>query len=500
MAKVWIAGAGCGSLQGITLQVLSLLKRCDVLVYDDLISADILDEFTGSRKIYAGKRKDVHSYSQEQINELLIDLAKDPENANILRLKGGDPFVFGRGMEEVLALRDANIDYEVCPGLSSCIAVPERMEIPVTHRAMASGFMVVSAVRVNTFSWKQDVKAMAAFSGTIEILMGYSRLEQICKDLIEAGKDPKTPASVLSSPDIKDTTLASGTLETISEISQNAGLQTPAIILIGETAGFARDKDKRDDQDMVSSPVKKPDKIRVGLVCTDGFAESIQKNLDLNRFELVPLCHMQAKADPYNTVEDLVSEVAWLVFTSRTGAEIFLKQYREVHGTMWELNNFKIACIGPATAKVFTDAGLKPALIPKEHTTEGLARALITKIGWDEYVQIFRSAKAEQSMKKMLKGCKTRRIAEFDFYDMEYQKPEKDLLNEELDSLDYVVIGSAASARWYLENYDLKAMPAVLSPVSARPFFQACKNCLVADEISAKSLCQKLKQAADHKK
>ena len=234
---VILAGAGCGGRELLTLQVLDLIRRADVIVYDDLISQDILDIDTDAEWIYAGKRKGLHSMTQEEINELLISLAQT--HALVLRLKGGDPFVFGRGREEMRAVREAGICCQSAPGITSAIAVPERFDIPVTDRIHASSFTVITASRKSQGKpFGADAGWVAHQPGTLVILMGLSRLPEIVEELIRAGKDPRTPTAVISSAEISHSEMVRGELSEIT--GKAAALQPPAIILIGDVVKEAR--------------------------------------------------------------------------------------------------------------------------------------------------------------------------------------------------------------------------------------------------------------------
>ncbi|MGN1418845.1 MAG: uroporphyrinogen-III C-methyltransferase, partial [Acutalibacteraceae bacterium] len=191
---VTLVGAGC-SKELLTLRGLEEIKKADVIVYDDLIDRDILLEAKKDCElIYVGKRLGKHSENQDQINKIIINKAR--ENKYVVRLKGGDSFVFGRGGEEVQALLKENIPFEVVPGVSSCIAAAEKTGIPVTHRGVSQSFTVVTG---HTASEKdENYQALAKLDGTLVFLMGLSNIGQIAKKLIENGKDKNTPCSVLS--------------------------------------------------------------------------------------------------------------------------------------------------------------------------------------------------------------------------------------------------------------------------------------------------------------
>ena len=192
--KVWIVGAG--SEAGlITVRGLEAVRGAQVIIYDDLLDHALLDEApAGCELICVGKRKNSHKKEQEEIHELLVDRAR--RGLRVVRLKGGDPTVFGRGGEEALALQEAGIPYEMVPGVSTCISAPEHFGIPVTHRGLASSFTVVTGHGDGKTA--ESFNTLAGIKGTLVFLMGHSKAGQIAEGLMEAGMDPETPASVLS--------------------------------------------------------------------------------------------------------------------------------------------------------------------------------------------------------------------------------------------------------------------------------------------------------------
>ena len=188
---VYLIGAGCGQADLITLRGLELLRQCDAVVYDDLIADELLQAAPPqAQRIYMGKRLGRHSAPQEEISQTLVELAG--QGLRVARLKGGDPFVFGRGGEEALALQAAGIPFQVVPGISSSIAIPALAGIPVTHRGMSRGFHVVTAHTAQ--GGRDDFDRLANLEGTLVFLMGLSHLGEIAQGLISAGRSPETPA------------------------------------------------------------------------------------------------------------------------------------------------------------------------------------------------------------------------------------------------------------------------------------------------------------------
>lgn len=237
---VLIVGAGCGAYDMITLKGLRAIRRAYVLVYDDLIDPRLLDFASESCElVYVGKRSGRHSMKQEQINALLIEKAK--EGGLVVRLKGGDPFVFGRGKEEMRALEKEGISAEYIAGVTSCIAVPAAAGIPVTHRALSRSFHVITghtAAGSGELTENIDFETLARIEGTLIFLMGFGHLAQISGELVKAGKPADTPAAVVHGNFDDTVRTVRGTLADIAQRAAEAGLETPAVIVVGEVASL----------------------------------------------------------------------------------------------------------------------------------------------------------------------------------------------------------------------------------------------------------------------
>ena len=231
MGKVYLTGAGPGDIELLTLKALKAIKKADVIVYDRLANPDILKEAKdGCEFIYVGKEDGKHTLPQEEINKLLYELALKYEN--VVRLKGGDPLVFGRGGEEALYLKEKGIEFEFIPGITSAIAVPEYAGIPVTHRGLTVSFRVVTGHESPYKQRSQIPWQNFKTDDTIVFLMGLHNLDKITKKLIEIGKPKDYPIAVISKGTTKDEKTIIGTLEDIYEKAKD--LPTPALIVLGE--------------------------------------------------------------------------------------------------------------------------------------------------------------------------------------------------------------------------------------------------------------------------
>lgn len=234
--RVALVGAGCGRADLITVRGLRLLQQCRAVVYDDLIDSALLDTTpAGAERIYVGKRSGRHSAPQAEINAALIALAQ--HGGLTVRLKGGDPYVFGRGGEEALALQRAGIPFEVVPGITAAIAVPAEAGIPVTHRGVSRAVHIITA---HTQDETPDFSRWAALAadGTLVFLMGLQRLPQIAAGLLAGGLPPQTPAAVLSGGNAPHPAAVRASLGEITDAARAAGVEPPAVIVVGDVAGM----------------------------------------------------------------------------------------------------------------------------------------------------------------------------------------------------------------------------------------------------------------------
>ncbi|MBW9222214.1 uroporphyrinogen-III C-methyltransferase [Methanothermococcus sp. SCGC AD-155-C09] len=231
--KVILVGAGPGDEELITIKGLNAIKNADVIVYDDLIGKNLLKNAkVDVELIYVGKRKGKHSYNQEDINKILVEKAK--ENKTVVRLKGGDPFIFGRGGEEILYLKKHGIPYEVVPGITSAIAVPEVANIPLTHRKVSTSFTVVTGHEAEDKENKQ-VKLKDLNSDTIVILMGISNLKNHVNELLKnPRRNENTPVAIITNGTKENQKIVRGTLGNIVKKAEENDIRPPGVIVIGD--------------------------------------------------------------------------------------------------------------------------------------------------------------------------------------------------------------------------------------------------------------------------
>jgi uroporphyrin-III C-methyltransferase len=237
--KVYLVGAGPGDPKLLTVKAVELLKDADVVIYDRLVGESILDLASEkAEKIYVGKRTGNHEVPQDKITELIIEKAQ--QGGKVVRLKGGDPFVFGRGGEEAEALVEKDLEFEVVPGVSSAVAAPMYAGIPLTHRDYAASVAIITGHRAGdaekVINWAKIAEAV----DTMVILMGVESLQAITEKLIEGGLNPETPVAIIESGTLKNQRTIIGKIGTITREAEKKQVKPPAVIVIGEVANLGR--------------------------------------------------------------------------------------------------------------------------------------------------------------------------------------------------------------------------------------------------------------------
>lgn len=228
--KLTVVGAGPGDVELITIKAIKALRKADVVLYDALVAIELLEYAPQAEQIFVGKRRGCYSYQQEQINELIVNRAK--KYGRVVRLKGGDPFVFGRGAEEMEYAAKHGLEVALVPGISSCLSVPASQNIPVTKRGAAESFWVITGT-TRAHQLSNDVHLAAKSNATVVILMGMSKLSQIVELFNKEGKS-ETPIAILQNGTRADEKLGIGTIGSIEKEVERQQLANPAIIIIGE--------------------------------------------------------------------------------------------------------------------------------------------------------------------------------------------------------------------------------------------------------------------------
>ncbi|MFA6384310.1 MAG: uroporphyrinogen-III C-methyltransferase [Candidatus Omnitrophota bacterium] len=369
---VYLVGAGPGDPELITVKATRLLKTAQAVVYDRLANPRILQYIPEDAELhYVGKAASRHTLTQDKINMLLVRLAK--KGKMVVRLKGGDPFVFGRGGEEILALVKYKIPFEVVPGVTSAVAVPAYAGIPVTHRGMTSGFAVFTGQEDpekadSSIAWDK----ISTGIGTLVFLMGVENLASIVKTLMKYGRPESTPCCLIQWGTLPYQKTVAGTLATIIDEVRRRGITPPAILVVGDVVSLRNKLNWFEKQPLFHK------KVLVTLPAEDNsrLSETLAGyGADCTALPLISIRRM----DDYKQLDGAIRRIGdfhWLIFTSQNGVRFFKERLAASHMDIRCLRGVKIASIGPKTKEAVEALGLRNDVQPKSYTQEGLVAAL----------------------------------------------------------------------------------------------------------------------------
>ncbi|HLX26570.1 MAG TPA: uroporphyrinogen-III C-methyltransferase [Candidatus Cybelea sp.] len=396
--KVFLVGAGPGDPGLLTLRAAEVLRAADVLLYDALASDAVVAFAPPScERIFVGKRGGDHAMAQRDIESLMIGKAR--EHHRVVRLKGGDPFVFGRGGEEAQALRAAGVPFEIVPGISSALAVPAYAGIPVTHRDYAASFTVLTGREDLTKAASSlDWAKLADARRTLVILMGIGNLHEVAQQLIAHGLSPATPAAVVQDGTRPSQRTVTGTLATIADDAAGAEVQAPAIAIVGGVAAL-RDELRWFD----STPFFGK---RVLITRTGQQSKTLAWELMTRGAEpiVAPTIAIEPPDDPtgHDIALEALGSYAWIVFTSQNGVDRFFDRLAERHADARAIGSLRVAAIGERTAQRLLDRGVRADAVPEEFVAEEVARAVIERSSAGDRILIYRAQEARDVLPRML--------------------------------------------------------------------------------------------------
>ena len=398
--KVFLIGAGPGDPGLLTLRAAHLLRTADVMLYDALAS-DAVVALAPDRceRIFVGKRSGDRALPQSEIEALMIVKAR--EGRRVARLKGGDPFVFGRGGEEAEALREAGIAFEIVPGISSALAVPAYAGIPVTHRNYAASFTVFTghedpAKPASTLDWEKLADPLR----TLVILMGAANLREIAERLVAHGMPATTPVAVVQDGTGPRQRTVLGTLVSIAERAAQAAIGPPAIVVVGDVVGLRERLRWFDTGVLFGKNV---------AITRSGEQSALFAAALLERGAqpiAAPTIALRPPDDPgiaRNALDELES-FAWIVFTSRNGVDAFFASLRERNADARAIGKARVAAIGDRTAERLRGCGVQPDLVPQSFIGEEVARGVIERSHPKDCVLIYRAQEARDVLPKMLEA------------------------------------------------------------------------------------------------
>ena len=434
--KAYIIGAGPGDFELLTIKAKRIIENSDCIVYDRLISEDILRlAKKDAELIYLGKGNTEGGLIQDEINETLVKKCLDGKN--VARVKGGDPFVFGRGGEEIEALVKNEIDFEVIPGITSSISVPAYAGIPVTHRGLARSFHVFTGHTMENGKW-HNFENIAKLEGTLVFLMGVKNLDLIVGDLIKFGKNSKTPVAIIEKGATKNQRVTVGTLENILELVEKNKILPPVITIIGEVVEL-RENFKWFKNDILAKKI---------LVTRDKKqAKEMSDNISKRGAIPVEL--------PFIEIENLKIDLESLkkykaiLFNSPNGVNAFFENLKDIR----ILSNIKIGAVGVKTKEVLENYKIIPDFIPEEYLVDRLAEEVVKFTDENDNILIVTSDISPCNIEKYNSLYK-RNYEKVVAYNTKKLKVDREKIIEALKDIDIITFLSSSTVEAFYESLD----------------------------------------------
>ena len=398
---MYLVGAGPGDPRLLTRRGAELLARADAVVYDGLVHRELLALAPGAQLIYVGKKRAVDgaAHSQEAIHRLLVELAR--EGKRVVRLKGGDPFVFGRGAQECRALASAGIRFEVVPGVSAALAVSAYAGIPLTARDRASTVTLATGREAGGKPASQIDWAALAKSGTVVLFMALATVEECCAQLISGGKDPDTPAAAIYWGTTASQVTCTATLATLPSRVADEGLVPPVLIIVGKVVELRGPLAWYEARPLFGARV---------LITRDS-ARAAAMSAELQELGgdvlVAPMTSIEEPADPepLRRAVNGLDRYDWVVFASKSAVDRFWRALWLGGGDARRLAGLRLAAVGEATAQALTDRGVRADCIPPRGDAEGLAAAVAKALGDEGRILLPRAAGGRPTLAKALRAA-----------------------------------------------------------------------------------------------
>ena len=500
--KVFLVGAGPGDYRLLSMKACDCLRQAEVVVYDRLADSRILQYAPEDAEyIYVGKASSNHTMTQDKICQLLVDLAK--KDKVVVRLKGGDPFVFGRGGEEALLLKENNLPFEIVPGITSAISVPAYAGIPVTHRGIAASFSVITGHEDPTKE-NSDIRwdKLATATDTLVFLMGVANIPKITEQLMANGRSGDTPVAIIRWGTKPQQQVWTTTLADAPDMAKRENIKPPAIFLVGDVVSL------RKDLAWFDNPGTKP-LFGKRILVTRARAQASKLTAELEALGAdvteIPSITIDEPADGYAGLDASIEQLAkykWLIFTSANGVDHFFARLREAGKDARALSHAKICAIGSATADVLDAYGIIADVVPDRYQAEGIIDALADDIKPGDEVLIPRAKEAREVLPEKLRemGAEvTVAIA----YETVQANVDPEPLKQQLKEGDYDFVTFTSSSTVtnllkIIENPDLlsSASLAAIGPITAETMKKNGLNpAIIAEKYTIKGLVEAIKEA-----
>lgn len=449
--KVYIVGGGPGDFLLLTLKAVRVLKEADIIVYDHLVPDIAIDFFSSCQKIYAGKESSKHTMTQDQINDLLVKYAS--EGKKVVRLKGGDPFIFGRGGEECEYLYNNNIDFEVIPGISSFYSALAYAGVPITHRNYVSSFAVATGSEAEKEKTNLDFSALSR-CGTLVFLMTVKALPKIVEEL-KKYLDPKTPCILVQNGTVSEQKSVLGTLEDILKKAEGV-ITPPAIFAVGQvsllhqTLNWFEKKILFGKKIVITRPIEQSYDFAV-MISENGGEPILFPSLKITKNSnhsdnIKSFCKLIQGFDESQRNNSLV------VFTSQNGVEIFFNEIFSLGLDSRILYGFKISAVGEKTAKSLQSFGIRADLVPKDFSTSSLAKDILNM---DVKNVFFLRAEDVRNIEKQIQEA-GKSVMNFDIYKIEkYEHSEEKIRMILKKNPDVLTFASSLSFEYFIDYFSL---------------------------------------------
>jgi uroporphyrinogen III methyltransferase/synthase len=490
--KVWLVGAGPGDPGLLTLKAERVLQDAQLVLFDRLVGKGILAKIPAhAERIYVGKKPGKHLIPQGEINRLIVKNAA--QGKQVVRLKGGDPFLFGRGGEELEGLKEAGIPFEVVPGISSALGVPAYFGIPVTHRDYGGAVHIITGHSCGKEPRSIPYKALVQAGGTLIFLMGLSALEDICRCLIQAGLDPDTPGAILEQGTTAKQRKVFASVSCLSAEAHQVGIKAPGVMVIGGVCGLAPEFSWIEAKPLAG--------LRIGVTRPPQKESRLSELLAAAGAEVVVIPTIQTipiKETPL--LEQSLSSLRsqdWLAFTSPWGVEVFFAKLKTYQRDIRSLGRIRFAAIGRATAGALEDRGILVDLVPTHFSSRSLGMALALMVKPGERVILPRAKLGTDEVLRPLQdaGIPFLDIPIYDtlpstaYHDQTY----RELL---LEGLDWVTFTSASTVEGFKAIAGLDLMQGLKALCIGKQTAMAAEGygmeTLVADKTSMESMVEKL--------
>jgi uroporphyrinogen III methyltransferase/synthase len=442
--KIYLIGAGPGDPGLITVKAAECIKAADVVVYDYLAAPALLSYAREDAEIiYVGKKGGDHTLTQDKINDLIVEKAK--RGLNVARLKGGDPFIFGRGGEECEELLEASCSFEIVPGVTSAIAAPAYAGIPLTHRRFASSVSIITGhedptKKDSSINWK----VLAQMDGTLVFLMGVKNLGHITTQLMENGKDKETPVALVRWGTTTKQRSVTGTLSNIVDVVEKAKIKSPSIIVVGGVVTLKDTLKWFEDRPLFGKKI-------IVTRAREQASDLVKLLTDLGAECIECPTIKVVEPDETKALDNAISNIAkykWLIFTSVNGVKYFFDKLFEKGLDVRALGSLKTATIGPATSQKLLDYGIKSDVIPETYRAESVVEAFKEIDVKDKNILLPRALEARSVLPEELTKMGAN-IDDVASYQTVTVHENKDLLISELEdgNVDMVTFTSSSTVK-----------------------------------------------------